>query len=82
MADTKKPGAYNGYTAARKAANARYEAETVERVSLVLPKGRKAEIKAHAAQQGESTNAFIVRAIAETMSREAGTGAGPAGEVE
>ena len=33
-------------------------------------KGRKAEIKAHADIQGESVNAFISRAIVETMERD------------
>ena len=41
MEGKKKPGAYNGYTLARKAANAKYEADTVERVSLVMPKGTR-----------------------------------------
>ena len=50
----KKSGTYTGYTEARKAANAKYEAETVERISLVLPKGKKAIIKApHGAHRTE-----------------------------
>jgi hypothetical protein len=69
MAD-KKPGAYTGYTEARKAANAKYEAETVERISLVLPRGKKGIIKAHADSKGESVNGFINRAIDETMERD------------
>ena len=70
MGDKKKPGAYTGYTEARKAANARYEAETVERISLVLPKGKKAIVKSHAAGCGESVNSFISRAIDEAMERD------------
>ena len=66
----KKPGTYTGYTEARKAANARYEAETVERISLVLPKGKKAIIKAHAEAQGQSVNGFINEAIDEKMERD------------
>lgn len=66
----KKPGAYTGYTEARKAANAKYEKETVERVSLVLAKGEKSKIKSHATKQGESLNAFIKRAIKETIERD------------
>lgn len=66
----KKPGAYSGYTDARKAANARYEAETVERISLVLPKGKKAIIKAKAGQKGQSVNGFINEAIDEKLDRE------------
>jgi hypothetical protein len=66
----KKPGTYTGYTEARKAANAKYEAETVERISLVLPKGKKAIIKTHTDSKGESVNGFINRAIDETMRRD------------
>ena len=42
-----------------------------DHIDLVLQKGQKAEIKAHAAAIGESVNSFIVRAINETMKREA-----------
>lgn len=68
----KKPGTYTGYTEARKAANAKYEAETVERISLVLPKGKKAIIKAHTERTGQSVNGFINEAIDQRMEREAG----------
>ena len=74
MEDKKKSGAYTGYTEARKAANARYEANTVERVSLVLPKGKKETIQNAAASQGQSVNAYINQAIDERMNRDsAGT---------
>ena len=66
----KKPSTYTGYTEARKAANAKYEAETVERISLVLPKGKKAIIKAHAESKGQSVNGFINEAIDEKLDRE------------
>lgn len=39
-------------------------------IPLTVPKGCKAKIKAHAEAQGESTNAFINRAIDETMQRD------------
>lgn len=42
-----------------------------DRINLALKKGQKAEIKAHAAAMGESVNGFMVRAISETMEREA-----------
>lgn len=45
-------------------------AEKLDRINLTVPKGRKAEIQAHAAAQGESVNAFIGRAIQETMERD------------
>ena len=35
-----------------------------------MPKGQKAVTKAHAEGQGESLNAFINRAINETMERD------------
>ena len=35
-----------------------------------LPKGQKEVIQAHAEAQGESLNAFINRAITETMERD------------
>lgn len=41
-----------------------------DRVNLTLPKGRKAELQAHATAQGESVNGFIGRAIAEAMERD------------
>ena len=41
-----------------------------ERITMLVKKGQKEEIKAHAAAQGESVNAFIKRAIAETMERD------------
>ena len=37
---------------------------------MTFPKGRKNDIKAHADTQGESVNAFIIRAVYETMARE------------
>ena len=37
-----------------------------------MPKGRKAELQAHAEAQGESLNAFMNRAAEETMQRDKG----------
>ena len=47
-----------------------YIARTYDRVNLTIPKGQKETIKAHADAQGESLNAFINRAITETMERD------------
>ena len=47
-----------------------WQKENCDRVNLTLPKGRKAELQAHAAARGESTNGFIGRAINETMERD------------
>lgn len=55
--------------AQQKATN-KYISKAYDRVNLTLPKGRKDEIQAHAASQGESVNAFINRAISEAMERD------------
>lgn len=44
--------------------------EKLDRVNLTMPKGQKETIKAHAEARGESLNAFINRAITETMERD------------
>lgn len=58
------------YTEARRDGNRKWDAANLDRVSLAMPKGRKDIIKAHAESKGESLNAFINRAIDETMERE------------
>ena len=44
--------------------------KTYDRINLTVPKGEKEGIKAHAEAKGESVNAFIYRAIKETMERD------------
>lgn len=58
---------------AQRRAVAKYNAANYDRVELRLDKGRKETIKAHAEAQGESLNAFINRAITETMDRDTGS---------
>lgn len=58
------------YTEARKAGNRKWDANHLDRISVAMPKGKKDEIKAHAERQGESVNAFVNRAIDETMERD------------
>lgn len=48
----------------------RYNEKAYDRINLVVPKGKKDLIKAHAETRGESTNAFINRAIDETIKRD------------
>ncbi len=60
---------YNGFTEARARANKKYMEQFVEMKVRVSPERREA-IRAHAEAQGESLNAFINRAIDETMERE------------
>ena len=60
------------YTEARKEGNRKWDAANLDRLSLALPKGSREAIKAHAAALGESTNAFIKRAIDCQMERDSG----------
>jgi len=48
----------------------RYNDKNYDRINLVVSKGNKELIKSHAESQGESTNAFINRAIAEAIERD------------
>lgn len=58
------------YTAAQKKAAEKYLKESVEDIRIRVPKGKKLIVKAHAEQQGESMNQFVIRAINETMERD------------
>lgn len=58
------------YTEARKDGNRKWDTANLDRLSIALPKGSRDEIKAHAAEIGESVNAFIGRAIREAMERD------------
>ena len=48
----------------------KWQAEKCDRISLVVPKGKKEQIKAFAENKGESLNGFINRAVDETIERE------------
>jgi hypothetical protein len=48
----------------------RYRDMTYDRAEIVLPKGRKAELKRYAKKRGESFNSFINRAVNETIERD------------
>ena len=56
-------------TAQTRAQN-KYINKVYDRVNLVVDKGNKDKIKAHAAANGESLNGFINRAISETIERD------------
>ena len=55
---------------AQQASQNKWIAKNYDRVNLTLPKGRKAELQAHAEQRGESLNGFIGRAIDEQVKRD------------
>lgn len=48
----------------------KYVKNNYDRVNVTFPKGRKDKLKVHAAERGESLNAFINRAIDETLERD------------
>ena len=41
-----------------------------DRINLTVPKGTKEKLQAHATSKNESVNAFINRAITETIARD------------
>lgn len=55
---------------ARIRANNKYAAKAYDRINIAVPKGRKAELQAHAERRGESLNCFIGRAIEEQLTRD------------
>lgn len=55
---------------AQQRATANYVKKTYDRIEVKVAKGKKDVIQAHAEAQGESLNAFINRAINETMERD------------
>lgn len=55
--------AENKNSEARIKANNRYNQKAYDRINIAVPKGKKAIIAEKAAQNGESINAFVNRAI-------------------
>ena len=61
------------YTEARRDGNRRWDAANLDRLSIAMPKGKKELIRAHSEARGESMNAFVNRAVDETMERDNAT---------
>ncbi len=57
-------------TKAQQRAVSKYMKENYDEIKVRTDKGKKEKIKAHAESRGESVNAFINRAIDETMGRD------------
>ena len=55
--------------AAKRAAK-KYDQEKIDRIAMRVPRGKREIIQAHALEQGESINAFLNRAVNETMERD------------
>lgn len=67
----------NKVSKAQQRAVNKYVKTNYDRVNVTFPKGRREELKAHAAAQGESVNAFINRAITEAIERDNARNAQP-----
>lgn len=67
---------------AQKAATAKYEAKTYDKVLLRMPRGRKEIIQTHAEAHSESVNSFINRAIDEAIERDESAPAASEGQRE
>lgn len=48
----------------------KYKKNNYDRIEITVPKGQRDVFQTHAAARGESTNAFIGRAIQEAMERD------------
>jgi predicted HicB family RNase H-like nuclease len=55
---------------ARRRANEKWQKEKAEEIKFRVPKGKKIIIHEFAAKSGESVNAFLNRAVDETMKRD------------
>ena len=67
---------------AQQNATNKWIAKVYDRINLTVPKGRKEEIHAFAAQTGESVNGFINRAIDEAIERDESAPAASEGQGE
>ena len=59
-------------TKAQQKATAKYKVNNYDRMEILLPQGKKADLKTYAADRGESLNGFVNRAIDETVDRDNG----------
>lgn len=57
-------------TKAQQKAVQKYKKNNYDRFELLMPKGNKEKIKAHAAERSESLNGFINRAINQTIEQD------------
>ena len=65
-----KNNTYRGFTEAQARSHKKYIAQFVE-VKVRMTPDRREAVRAHAESKGESLNAFINRAIDETIERDA-----------
>lgn len=73
---------YMTVSKAQQRATNKYKKSNYDRIELVVPKGKKEVIQAHAEAQGESVNGFVGRAIDEAMERDKAAPAASEGQAE
>lgn len=56
----------------------RYNSKAYDRINFVVPKGQREIIQQHAESMGESTNAFILRAVMAAIAHDRRGGDTPA----
>ena len=61
---------YMPITEAQKKATMKYMKNNYDRIELKVPKGKKSDLQAHAADRGESLNGFVNRAIDGQIERD------------
>jgi predicted HicB family RNase H-like nuclease len=61
-------------TEAQKKATTKYVKNNYDRHVLTMPKGKKASLQAHAADNSESLNSFVNRAVDEAVERDKAKG--------
>ena len=66
----------NKNSKARIAANNRYNEKAYDRINIAVPKGRKADLQAVAANHGQSVNGFINSLIDDALGGKQSEGAG------
>ena len=67
---------------AQQRAVSKYMKENYDEIKVRVEKGQKEAIKAHAEARGESVNAFVGRAIEETMQRDKAAPGASEGQTE
>ena len=63
-------GIYLSVSDAQYRATEKYRKKAYDRLEVLVPKGKKANVQAHAVSRGESLAKFVNRAIDEAMERD------------
>ena len=77
-----REGMYMATSEAKLRANKKHIEEKLDEVKFRVPKGQREVIRAHAKECGESVNAFLIRAVFETMERDSKSNTLNSGKIE